>query len=161
MLGGRTRPARVYGLLIRCIWIMGGIGLNWYCRNLLGCRLNRSCGGGCGRECARRLGRSGCYSGRGCSLRCRRSGLNWCWFNRRGFFLCRPRPSDRTWGGSWNFGLGCLCCGGCTGILWQARDPEHYGPSLYRGRYRSIRRGGRSGPGTGKPQRNLGGPSRS
>ena len=147
-----------WGLCVidRDIWIMRGMGLDWYCPDLLGCRLNRSCG----RGCQSRSGHSSCYSSRHCSLRCRRSGLNWCWSSCRGFFFRRPRPSGRTWGRSWSLGLGSLCRGGCTGILWQAWNPERYGPSLYRGRSRIIRRRGRGGPGAGKPQSNLGGPGR-
>jgi len=45
VLGGGGWPAGVHGLLIGGIWIMGGIGLDWYCRDLLGCRLSGSCGG--------------------------------------------------------------------------------------------------------------------
>ena len=79
MLGGGWcsggGSAEVYGLLIRGIWVMSGIGLDGYCRDGLGCRLNRrrvSCGG------------------RDCGLRRRWSGADWRWLSRRNFFLRRP-----------------------------------------------------------------------
>ena len=69
MLGDRSScaglPVGVYRLLIGGILMVRGIGLNWYCPDLLGWRLNRSYG----RDCQSRFGYRSCYGSRNCSVR--------------------------------------------------------------------------------------------